>query len=205
MAKREKISPAKQRIIDNYEMQRQMLIKEGYEERLEIISILKANLMVFVTALPLVIAGIVFWGVTKKHGAFSFSIFDGIWFLLLYFGTMFLHEVLHGLGWSIWTKEGWKSIFLGVMWESLTPYCHCKEPLTPGKYMFGGLLPFVVLGIGLYVLAFSTDSLLLLWLSLFNILGAGGDLAIMLHVFKYRKAYLLDHPTECGFAAFECF
>lgn len=202
MAKREKISPAKQRIIDNYEMQRQMFIKEGYEERLEIIPILKANLMILVTALPLAIAGIALWNVTKKQSIFSFHIVDVIWFYLLFLGTMFIHEVLHGLAWSICTKGRWKSIYLGIMWDSLTPYCHCKEPLTPGKYMFGGLLPFVVLGIGLYVLAFSTDSLLLLWLSLLNILGAGGDLAIMLHVFKYRKAYLLDHPTECGFAAF---
>lgn len=202
MGKGKRISPAKQKIIENYEKQRQTLFEQGYEERPEIISILKANLMVFVTAVPWIIAGSVFWGATKQSGVFQFRIFDGIWFILLYFATIFIHEALHGIGWILWTKEKRKSIYLGIMWESLTPYCHCKEPLTPGKYLFGGLLPFAVLGVGLYGAAYLTDSLFLLWMSFLNILGAGGDLAIMLHVFKYKEAYLLDHPTDCGFIAF---
>lgn len=37
--KKRKVSPAKQRIIDNYEMQRRKYLEEGYEEKQEIISV----------------------------------------------------------------------------------------------------------------------------------------------------------------------
>ena len=52
MSKEKKISQAEQRILANYEEQKRQFTKEGYEERQNIISFLKANLMVFVTAGP---------------------------------------------------------------------------------------------------------------------------------------------------------
>ena len=82
-------------------------------------------------------------------------------------------------------------------------YCHCKEPLEPGKYLFGCLFPGTVLGIGIYVAAFATGSNFLLWVSLFNVLAAGGDLLIAWYARKYRTGYVLDHPTECGFVIFQ--
>ena len=39
----------KQQIIDNYEMQREKYLAEGYEEKQEVISVIKANIMAFVT------------------------------------------------------------------------------------------------------------------------------------------------------------
>lgn len=200
--KKKKVNPAKQKILENYAYQREQFQEMGYTEHMELISILKANLMVFVTSVPWIILGIFLWRIFKKGVSIRLTLSGLIWFVVLYFVTIFVHEILHGVGWSIGTDKGWKNIYIGIMWDSLTPYCHCKEPLVPGKYLFGGLLPFLVLGIGLYAAAFVTGNSLLLWLSLINILGAGGDLAIMLHVRKYKTGYLMDHPTECGFTAF---
>ena len=98
--------------------------------------------------------------------------------LALFLVTAYIHEVLHGVGWCLGTKKKWKSIYIGMMWSSLTPYCHCKEPLEPGKYLIGCLLPGTLLGLGIYLAAFLTGSNVLLWLSLLNVLGAGGDLLI---------------------------
>ncbi len=206
MAKEKKISAAKQQIIANYEEQKQRYLEEGYEEKSEVISVLKANVMAFVTAGPFVILGVLLWILAKRHGTITGHIYDSILFLLLFLLTVFIHEVLHGVGWSLSTKKKWKSIYLGMMWEYLTPYCHCKEPLTPRQYLIGGLMPFAVLGIGLYVVAFITGSHMLLALGLLNILCAGGDTTIACMLFKYLKqngnCYILDHPTECGFVAF---
>lgn len=85
----------------------------------------------------------------------------------------------------------------------LTPYCHCKEPLSPGKYLLGCLIPGLILGVGVYVTAFITGSAFLLWISLLNIISAGGDLLIAWYGRKYKTGYMLDHPTECGFIIFE--
>ena len=100
-------------------------------------------------------------------------------------------------------KEKWKSMYIGVMWESLTPYCHCKEPLQPGWYLIGCLLPGVILGAGIYIASIITGNAMLLWLGMINILGAGGDIWIAWRVRKYRTGYVLDHPTECGFLIFQ--
>ena len=68
------------------------------------------------------------WG--GKHnfrelfGAFSDW---GITFILAIIGIV-VHELIHGLTWACFAKNGWKSISFGVWWKVLTPYCHCNEP-----------------------------------------------------------------------------
>lgn len=203
--KEKKVNPAKQKIIDNYKQQRGNYLEQGCEEKQEIISVVKANVMAFVTAGPFVILGIIIWILTKKEGRGVISIQNYFLFLVLLIASVFIHELLHGAGWFSWTKGKWKSIYLGVMWEYVTPYCHCKEPLKPKEYLFGVLTPFLILGIGGYIVAWVTESYLLLLLSLFNILAAGGDTTIACMELKYLNrddCYILDHPTDCGFVAF---
>lgn len=206
MAKEKRLSPAQEKIIADYEMQKQKLLAAGYEERKEIISVLKANLMVFVTAGPFAVVQFIIWMLAKKQAEGFFGIRD----MLLFWGTflilIFIHELLHGIGWMKWTENKWQSIYLGMMWDSLTPYCHCKEPLKPRHYLMGGLTPFLVLGIGMFVLALVTGNHVIFLLSVLNTLSAGGDTTIACMLFKYLKyeedCYILDHPTECGFIAF---
>ena len=59
MAGERKVSEAKQKILDNYETQRRKFREEGYQEHSEMISMVKANVMVLVTSLPLVILALV--------------------------------------------------------------------------------------------------------------------------------------------------
>ncbi|MEO2238038.1 DUF3267 domain-containing protein [Dorea sp. YH-dor226] len=208
MKKEKKPNMAKQKIIENYERQKQQYLEAGYEERQETISIVRANVMAFVTAGPFVVLGLILWFCIRplsKEGNFVLGN-QAVCFLVLFLVCIFVHELLHGVGWVFWTQNKWKSIYLGMMWEYLTPYCHCKEPLGPGQYLVGGLAPFAVLGIGMYLAALVSSSILLLSLSLFNILAAGGDTTIACMLFRYLKydkcCYILDHPTDCGFVAF---
>ena len=206
MAKEKKISAAKQKILENYEQKKQQYLDEGYQEHVEVISVVKANVMAFVTAGPFVVIGLFLWIWFQRGNIIFMNLTGSIIFLIMILVSMFIHEVLHGIGWFPWTKNGWQSIYLGIMWEYVTPYCHCKEPLKPRQYLIGGLMPFLVLGVGMYLLAFATGSQFLLWLSLLNILSAGGDTTIVCMLFKYLKqnetCYILDHPTDCGFVAF---
>lgn len=199
---KKKLSPAKKRIIENYERQRTEFIERGYQEKSEVISIVQANVMVLAAALPLIIIGRFIWGIFNRGdwwiGGWNVPL---LWFLVIF--SMAIHEVLHGAGWCMGAKEKWKSMYIGVMWESLTPYCHCKEPLQPGRYLIGSLLPGVILGAGIYIASIITGNAMLLWLGMINILGAGGDIWIAWRVRKYRTGYVLDHPTECGFLIFQ--
>lgn len=206
MAKTKKISPAKQKIIANYEEQKRQFLSEGYEEKQEVISILKANLMAFVTAGPFAVLELVIWILVRRFGEGSFGGGKLELFWILFIGTIFIHELLHGVGWSMFTKGKWQSIHIGMMWEVLTPYCHCKEPLKPTEYLVGAIMPFAVLGVGVFLAALITGSGMLFWLGFVNILCAGGDTTLVCMLLKYLKehenCYILDHPTDCGFVVF---
>lgn len=195
----------KEKLIDSYEKNRSMMIQQGYEEHICTISIIKANLMALVTAGPIAVICFIMY-MNKWQGiSFSFSK-NSIKLLIIYLAMIFacfaIHEIIHGITWGIFCKNKWKSIHLGVMWSELTPYCHCKEPLRFGGYILGGLMPLLILGIGFFLISYFTGNVGLMFLSLINILGAGGDTTIALMLLKYRKAYIVDHPTECGFVAF---
>lgn len=110
-----------------------------------------------------------------------------------------LHELLHGLTWSLFTKNGFKSMKFGVLWKSLTPYCHCKEPLQVRQYVLGALAPAVVLGVLPCVAALVFGHFGLLCFGMLFIVLASGDLLIILKVRKLKPTdMVLDHPSEAG-------
>ncbi len=188
--------------LKNYRVQRQALLNAGYREYVGTISILKANLWALATAGPFAILAAVIYII--KWGALSIqlNLWNVVLFLLLFLISIPVHEGLHGLTWGICCRNHFKSIRFGIMKDSGTPYCHCMEPLHFGSYIAGGLMPFFLLGIILFLISLLLHCFLLLLLSMINILCAGGDTTIALMLFRYRDAKILDHPTDCGFVAF---
>jgi hypothetical protein len=70
-------------------------------------------------------------------------------------------------------------------------------------YLLGVLTPLIVLGIGIFVASLFTGNCYLFYLANVNTICAGGDIMVALMLFGHRKAIFIDHPTECGFCAFE--
>jgi len=203
MSKKEK-EEAKKNRIDNYTIQKEELREQGYTEAIGTISILKANLMAFITAGPfsvLVIAiYISVWG--NLNVLFYGSDETILWIALIL--SVPIHEFLHGLSWHFFCDNKWKSIYFGVMWRLLTPYCYCNESLKFKSYIIGCLMPLIVLGFSISLIGIVFGNSLLLCVGAFNILFAGGDTTIAFMLLKYRKqnCKILDHPTDCGFIAF---
>ncbi len=110
-----------------------------------------------------------------------------------------LHEVLHGLGWKLAGRVSWSDIRFGVHWKLLTPYAHCRAPISVQAYRLGTLLPAVVTGfipatIGLVI----GDA----WITMLGALflgAAGGDL-LALWVLRSvpSDTRVLDHPSRLG-------
>lgn len=110
-----------------------------------------------------------------------------------------IHELLHGLGWSFYAKNGWKSIKFGFMWSFLTPYCHCSEPLLMRPYRIGSMLPAIVLGIVPAIIAMATGNLGLMVFGFFFTFAAGGDFLILWLLRKEKPNTLVkDHPDRIG-------
>lgn len=110
-----------------------------------------------------------------------------------------LHELIHGITWAKFAKEGFKSIKFGVLWKMLTPYCHCKEALSVRQYIIGAITPAIILGIIPAIIAIVIGNLELLIFGVFFTMAAGGDFLIINLIRKESRSDLVqDHPSEAG-------
>ena len=200
--KREKYDEKQERQ-KNYQEQYAKLIANGYEAVDCTIGVVKANLMAFVTAGPFAVLAVILYAAKWNTDTSLMVDLPGMgFFLLVLLLSIPVHECLHGAAWSMVSENGWKSIRFGVMRPSYTPYCHCKEPLGFFEYLFGALAPFLVLGVGTFLVAYFLHSPFWLLLSAINLLSAGGDTTLVCMMLPYTKAKFLDHPSQCGFTAF---
>lgn len=188
MAKNHKTDEKKRRIED-YERICASMAEQGYRSSCGTISVVKANLYALIATVPLVAAGMAAyfgrWGAGELSIEISWNIMIFYLFLLV---SIPVHELIHGITWSIFCRKGWKSIRFGVIWSMLTPYCHCKEPLKFRSYIAGGLMPLMVLGFIPFLAALATGNGWVLWFSILNVVAAGGDIIIALMLLKYRDA-----------------
>jgi hypothetical protein len=110
-----------------------------------------------------------------------------------------IHELIHGLTWALFAKNGFKSISFGIMRQFLTPYCHCREPLQIWQYMTGAVTPAIILGLVPAIFSIINGSFALLLFGIIFTVAAGGDLMIIYLLRKEKKNDLVqDHPTEAG-------
>lgn len=111
-----------------------------------------------------------------------------------------LHELIHALFFVIFSREGRKSIKIGVQKDFLMPYCHCKEPLPTNRYIVALVAPCLILGIIPYVIGVFNLNLFLLGFGfIFTVLSIG-DLLILYYILKdYRPtSFFKDSETEVG-------
>ncbi len=128
------------------------------------------------------------------------TVFMGFLLLVgIMIGGIVLHELIHGITWSLFASKGFKSIRFGVIWKMLTPYCHCKEPLKVRHYILGAIMPAIILGIVPAVIAIFTGSPGLLLFALLFSMAAIGDFMIINLLRKENMDDLVeDHPSEAG-------
>lgn len=100
------------------------------------------------------------YNIVNQSGVVSFVLF----LCIVLFGVI-VHELIHGITWAIFAKDGFKSIKFGVLWKMITPYCHCKEVLTVRQYSIGGIMPAIILGIIPAIIGIAIGNL---WILLFE-------------------------------------
>lgn len=128
------------------------------------------------------------------------SVLGGVsfFFAAFLFGIV-AHELIHGLTWALFTQKGFKSLKFGILWKTVTPYCHCMEPLKVWQYITGAVTPAIVLGIVPSILAIILGKVELLVFGMFFTLAAGGDFLIITLIRKEnRNDWVQDHPSEAG-------
>ncbi len=185
----------------------------GYVEKDLTVGIVYANFMALLVACPVIIVlGIVYVIAHPEFGGIL-TIFEGghlllsVLFLVCIIVLTVLHELIHGLTWSLFTEKRWNSISFGVIWSALTPYCTCNEPLTKKQYIAGSIAPTVILGLIPMFIAIAVGSPFLFLLGAVMYLGGGGDMTIILKMLKFKaignEVLYLDHPYKVGLVVFE--
>jgi Putative zincin peptidase len=112
--------------------------------------------------------------------------------------SIWLHEALHAFG--FWLRGcAFKHIKIGVLWNYLMPYAHCKVPLEANAYRFALALPGVALG---FIPAFAGiyfQSVLLAMYGAFMLATAVGDGLILWTLRGVAgRSFVRDHPSEPG-------
>lgn len=182
---------------------------EDYHKDQLTIDLIKANVFAILLMIPTVlIFGLPYsliWGLR-----FNLSDIQSLTKILspelIGFGLLFvftlgivLHELIHGIVWSRFTSNGFKSIRFGVLWKMLTPYCQCKEPLKVKEYIIGALMPAIIIGFIPGILAIIIGNFGLLIFGIIFTTAAGGDFMIInLLKNEDKDDYVQDHPSEAG-------
>ena len=175
----------------------------GYREKDVTISSGKAMVLGVACALPFVVIFGLSYRLVLIGRAHLLEI-GGLSFYLLFAAiivvSVFLHELLHGVGWALASRRGWGVVGFNI--SALMPSCACKAALTRGQYLVGVLLPFLVLGTGSAVFLFLYPGTVSVLTMAVNFVAAGADLLIALRAARERGALIADHPTEAGYSAY---
>lgn len=205
--KERKLTDAEQRRLEQFETICSELAAQGYRRVDLSISIFWANVVAVVAFFLLFVTLVPLYHLVYPEGDFSVS---GVWFfvyLVALIALIVVHELIHGLTWSRFVPGGFADIEFGIMRDSLTPYCTCKTPLRKEAYVTGTLAPLVVLGIIPIAVAFCIGSVALLFVGIFMVDGAVGDVMIVVKLLFHKSqtddVLIFDHPTEAGCVVFE--
>lgn len=100
---------------------------------------------------------------------------------------MFLHEILHGIGFMALGKVKSKNVVFGAEIEKGIFYCMCKERISKLNILIALVFPLFFIGIVTYILGLYFNSDLLILASIFNISGAIGDILMTIDILIMPK------------------
>lgn len=206
--KSRKLTEAERKRLESFNALSDSMEADGYKKTALTVGIVGANIFAIVLLIPLSIIGI--WLFIKKNKAINFvqlSLSDYLIFFGVFLILIVIHELIHGISWSVFSKNHFKDIDFGVMWQYLTPYCTCKEPLSKWQYIFGAVMPLVALGILPMIIGILINSFPTLIMGILMADSAAGDILIIWNILRYKSKakdiVYIDHPTQAGGVIFE--
>ena len=197
-----KLTPAEERRQQKLNEVTQRLEEEGYTRNDLTIDLAKANVIISFASVPVFVLGIFLYYRLCGVQGFGMGVKGLIIYAIGYIVLIVAHELVHGLTWSFFSPNHWKDIDFGFIVKTMNPYCTCGEPLEKGQYILGAMMPLLVTGIIPTVIAFLIGSFPFLLVGLSLIIGAGGDIMLVLKLLRFRtyakEILIYDHPTEAG-------
>ena len=167
------------------------------------VSMIKASYLSMLFAIPTAAvfftAYVLLWGKTELQIAWQTIVRQWLFFTFIMLAAILVHEVLHGVTWMYFGRKRSSAIHFGFNVKALSPYAHCKEPMTARAYRLGALMPGMLLGVLPVLAGLITGNGIFMLFGLLFTVAAGGD---MLVFWLLRKAspnvMVMDHPANAG-------
>ena len=121
--KEKKLTEAEQKRAEQFARISEEMTQQGYTRHDLTIGIGKANLFAVLLLIPLAVIGYGLYFLVHRSLDFSSSHF--LLMLVAFLVLIVVHELIHGVCWSIFTPHHFRDVEFGVMRSSLTPYCTC--------------------------------------------------------------------------------
>lgn len=116
---------------------------------------------------------------------------------ILMFAWLMLHEVLHGIGFCLFKEVNKKNIVFGMALEKGVFYCMCKQKINKKVIFVSLLFPVTIIGIITLILGIIVNNDLLVYLSIFNIVGSIGDIVMSFYFSKCPKDVIYLDLDDC--------
>ncbi len=199
------LSEAEQRRLERFNRIAEEMQQQGYTRHDLTINIGKANLFAVLLLIPLFVIG---YGLNYLvNQRLNIGGLNLLFFFVAFLVLIVVHELIHGLFWSLYTPHHFKDIEFGIMKASMTPYCTCLVPLNKRQYVIGTVMPLVILGVVPMIAGIAVDNANLLFLGIVMADAAAGDIMIIAKLLAYKsdadEITYMDHPTEAGGVVFE--
>ncbi|PAU95282.1 hypothetical protein CK503_03550 [Aliifodinibius salipaludis] len=167
------------------------------------LSFWEANMYSLLAYIPIIVGYYIPYGFLYGWSSFGVDIIQGIgnplFFLIIIFLGIVLHEFIHALSWWWMDDIPWEKIHFGFKWMVLTPYVHCPEAIEVTNYRWGVAMPGIMLGIIPYLFALIFQNGWLLGFGFFFTLAASGDILILWLLRDVRSGKKVqDHPDLIG-------
>ncbi len=107
-------------------------------------------------------------------------------FFILFFAYLILHEILHSIAYVIYGGK-YNKIVYGMSLEKGILYCLCKQNVTRRNILHSLMYPLFFIGIVTYIISIIFNLPLLFALSIFNLIGCGGDIIMFIFISKLDK------------------
>lgn len=120
-------------------------------------------------------------------------------FLLMFIG-IFLHELLHGIGFIVFGKVNANQVKYGFSWKDGAAYARCMKPIKVSAYRIALLLPVIVTGLLPLFISYIIGNGVLLTVSVILTAGGIGDWLIFRSLREDDASqFVKDHPTKVGY------
>ncbi len=115
-----------------------------------------------------------------------------------------LHELIHGLSWMLGGQLPFAKMKFGFQRKTLTPYAHCTVPIQKSAYVFGTLMPALILGLFPFLLSLINGNGWIFIVSILFTFASAGDFLIVYLIRSVPWSALVeDHPKNAGCFVYE--